>query len=57
MSAVISRKSSASDVVAAQNRFTMSSGIVISSDIPPDVVNIFVDLKFYEDGVREILTV
>lgn len=41
MSAVISRESRASDVAVAQDMFTVSDGIIISSDIPSDMVNIF----------------
>ena len=40
MPAAISREREASDFVVVQNIFTMSSGIMILSNIPSDMVNI-----------------
>ena len=43
--AFISRKSRASDVAVAQDMFTVSDSIIISSDIPSDMVNTFCRLR------------
>ena len=45
MSAAISRESRTSGVAVAQNMFTMSEGIIISSDILSDMVNILCRFK------------
>ena len=39
MSAVISRESRVSDAEVTQDMFTVSDGIIISSDMPSDMVN------------------